>query len=36
MGIGPLPSPQGLIFTHIFGWTPGLHRMHALSPEGAS
>ena len=30
------PSPEGLTFSHIFGRTPGLHRMHTLSPEGAS
>jgi hypothetical protein len=26
------PSPHGLIFTHIFGWTPGVD---AFSPNGA-
>ena len=30
------PSPQGLIFTHIFCWTPGVHGMHSSSPEGAT
>jgi hypothetical protein len=27
------PAPLGLIFTHIFGWTPGVH---ASSPNGAA
>jgi hypothetical protein len=27
MRIGPLPSPKGLIITHVFGWTPGLPNL---------
>ena len=30
------PSLEELIFTHIFGWTPGLHGRHAFSPKGAT
>ena len=29
------PSPEGLIVTHIFGWTPGVPQVHASSPNGA-
>jgi hypothetical protein len=28
----PQPSPLGLIFTHIFGWTRGVH---GFTPKGA-
>jgi hypothetical protein len=30
------PSPQGLVVTHIFCWTPGVDGIGTFSPKGAT